>query len=161
MKKYGLAAIVAVILAGSLGWVRLRATPDEGVNSGAQPPRPNPLDEFLSRPPAQIIAGETVRTRVADAPTASEKPVKELGGTDWAVVMAIYKDYGAAERRARNVAEGSAFKAKVFPSEGQGSKYMVVLESGLKHGKALQLRERAVSGGLPGDTYVTRLGPRE
>jgi hypothetical protein len=88
---------------------------------------------------------------------AAEKPVKDPDGTDWAVVTAIYKEMSAAQRRARNIAEGTAFKADVYPREPGASKYLVVLDSGLTHEKATVVRNRAVSGGLPPDTYVTRL----
>ena len=46
------------------------------------------------------MAEESGRTRVADTVQAAEKPQAEPAGTDWAVVMAIYKDQDAAQRRA-------------------------------------------------------------
>ena len=159
MKIYVLAAVFLLTLAGGVGWIRFAATPEES-SAGNEPVRPSPIDEHLSRPAARIVAQESMRTRVADTVKAAEKPQQELDGTDWAVVAAIYKEYEAAERRARNIAEGSAFKPSVFPPKGQGSKYMVVLESGLTQGKAMIVRDRAVSGGLPADTYVTRLAAR-
>jgi hypothetical protein len=85
------------------------------------------------------------------------KPAAILGGTDWAVIAAIYKEYEAAERRARKVMDSTSFDPTVFPAKGQGSKYMVVIDSGLTHIKALELRGRALAAGLPTDTYVTRL----
>ena len=124
-------------------------------------PRPSPIAETLPQPPLKLVnppAPEVSRARAVETPANStEKSTAELPGTDWAVVTAIYNEYEAAERRARNIASGSAFRATVHPPKGQGGKYMVVLASGLTQGKANEVRERAISGGLPGDTYVTRL----
>ena len=47
----------------------------------------------------------------------------------------------------------------MFPEKGQGSKYMVVLGSGLTRTKAEELRIQATAAGLPSDTYVTILNP--
>jgi hypothetical protein len=161
MTKGILTVVCWMMIALAAGCAR-RTEATGNAPSGSEPARPSPLDDQLPRLPAKIIAADTVRTRVADkAQPAADQSPKDQPGTDWGVVMAIYKEYGAAERRARNVAQGSAFKATVFPAEGQGSKYMVVLESGLSYARAVQVRERAVSGGLPADTYVTRLGPRD
>jgi hypothetical protein len=120
------------------------------------PPRPSPIADTLPQPPLKIVNAqkEMSRARSVEDPA---NPKAELPGTDWAVVAAIYNDYEAAARRARDIAAGSAFRATVYPPRGQGGRYMVVLASGMTQGKAMQLRERAISGGLPGDTYVTRL----
>ena len=155
MKKYVLIGVFVGIVVAGTGWLRMSGQLDEA-SSGSEPTRPSPVQEHLPRLPVEMAA-ETVRTRVTDTVQAAEKEGSEFAGTDWAVVMAIYKEQGAAQRRAANIAEGTAFKAFVHPAEPGASKYMVVLESGLTHGKAKIVRERAVSGGLPPDTYVTRL----
>ncbi|HYP08761.1 MAG TPA: hypothetical protein VER03_21185 [Bryobacteraceae bacterium] len=163
MKKYILLALFVLTLAGGAGWMR-RIGVSDGPTSGVQPPRPSPIDERLARPPVRVVAaGESVRTRVADTVQAAEKAPsgKELAGNDWAVVVAIYKDHAAADRRARSLSTSSRYKALVFPPEGQGTKYMVILEDGLTHGAATQIRDQAVAGGLPADTYVTRLSYRQ
>jgi hypothetical protein len=118
--------------------------------------RPSPIADTLPQPRLKIVnpPSEMSRARSVEAPA---NPKGELPGTDWAVVAAIYNEYEAAERRARNIAAGSAFRATVHPPKGQGGRYMVVLASGMTQGKAMQVRDRAISGGLPGDTYVTRL----
>ena len=120
-------------------------------------PRPSPIADTLPQPTVKIVNAPGPEMSRARAVDAAAKPKAELPGTDWAVVTAIYNEYEAAERRARNIAAGSAFRATVHPPKGQGGRYMVVLASGLTQGKANEVRERAISGGLPGDTYVTRL----
>jgi hypothetical protein len=154
MKKYALPVVFLLTLAAGAGWVRMSDAPDVS-SSGTEPPRPSPIQDELPRLPVHM-AEESVRTRAVDTVQAAAKSPDEPG-TDWAVVMAIYREYDAAQRRASNVAEGTAFKTFVYPSERGASKYMVVLESGLTHAKAKIVRDRAVSGGLPADTYVTRL----
>jgi hypothetical protein len=157
MKKgYLLTAMIVAVL-GTVAWVRLSSDPDDML-SGNEPARPSPVDEQLPRP-APIIEREMVRTRVAEASTRKDEanPSTNLDGNDWAVVAAIYKEYDAAARRARNVMDSTSIDPTVFPAKGQGSKYMVVLGSGLTHVKATELRNRAIAAGLPSDTYVTRL----
>jgi hypothetical protein len=154
MKKYVI-AVVFLILA-TVAWNQLSDDP-ESARSGTEPARPSPIDEELPRPAPRILT-ESVRTRVAEVSSKTQegKPAI-LGGTDWAVVAAIYKEYEAAERRAKKVMDSTSFDPTVFPAKGQGSKYMVIIDSGLTHAKALELRGRALSAGLPADTYVTRL----
>jgi hypothetical protein len=133
-------------------------------------PRPSPLDEHLPRLPMKIVEiGESVRTRTANAPKDASKDAQpqpkvaesfeKVSGTNWAVVAAIYREYEAAERRARSMAQNPKFHPTVFPDKGKGVKYMVVLGSGLTRAKAEDLRVQAASAGLPSDTYVTKLSP--
>jgi hypothetical protein len=159
MKKRYLVVVVVALVLGTASWIRLSPEPESTVH-GNEPARPSPVDEQLPRPTPRI-EGESVRTRVSEAPMGKEdaSPVANLGGTDWAVVAAIYKEYEAAERRARNIMDSSSFDPTVYPAKGQGSKYMVVLDKGLTQTKALELRERAIAKGLPADSYVTRLSP--
>lgn len=158
MKKPYLIAICLLVLIIGVALTR-RSKPADAAVSDPGPQRPSPLDEQIRRPPV-LVATETVRTRVAEAQKEAAPPMRELGGSDWAVVAAIYREYEPAERRARAISESSTFKATVFPRKGEGSKYMVVLDSGLTQGKAQQARELAASNGLPPDTYVTRLSAR-
>jgi hypothetical protein len=84
-------------------------------------------------------------------------PVLKKSG-DWAVVAAIYRDYDAAANRARTIAQQwRRTNVEVFPPEGQGRRYMVVLASGLSRDDAERVQRQAQSAGLPRDTYVTRL----
>ena len=118
---------------------------------------------MLPRPPLQVVdERNSVRTRLA----TPSKPIEAKGteskrdfpGTNWAVVAAIYNKYEAAEQRARSV---NGFQATVFPSKGEGSKYMVLLGSGLTYANARALRDQATAAGLPPDTYITKLGIAE
>jgi hypothetical protein len=167
MKKQALFATVLagiVLLAVGL-WVSLRphrSLPVK-VQESAEPPRPSPIDETLPRPPLQVVdERNSVRTRLATPSKVVEakggEPSQNFPGTNWAVVAAIYRNYDAAEHRARNV---NGFHATVFPSKGEGSKYMVLLGSGLTYANARTLRDQATAAGLPPDTYVTKLSVAE
>ena len=153
--------VIAAAMIGSGVYLAYRSSvgvPEQQKGSTAETtPRPSPIADTLPQPPVKIVNApgqQMSRARAVEDTPASKA---ELPGNDWAVVAAIYNAYEAADRRARNIAAGSAFRATVHPPKGEGSRYMVVLASGLTQGKANQIRERAISGGLPGDTYVTRL----
>ena len=167
MKKRNLAPIVLIavaVLATGGVWMALRGhrTPVK-VQESAEPPRPSPIDDALPRPPLQVVDDRnSVRTRVATPSKVveakgSDAP-QDLPGTNWAVVAAIYNKYEAAEQRARTV---NGFHATVFPSKGEGSKYMVLLGSGLTYANARTLRDQVTAAGLPADTYVTKLSVAE
>jgi hypothetical protein len=94
-----------------------------------------------------------VLSTAKSTPAAVEKP-----GPQWAVVAAIYRDYDAAAKRARSIAQRwSESKVEVFPARGEGRRYLVTLGMELPKAAADKLRNRAVSAGLPGDTYVTKI----
>jgi cell division protein FtsN len=157
-RRWIIAGLV-LIVAGLLGL--RRSSDNTAVNMAPESPRPSPIERELPRLPLKLVANdnETVRTRVAD--TAQSAGTKEsyenVAGTDWAVVAAIYRQYEAAERRAAKLEDLNGIRPSVHPAKGEGSKYMVVLGSGLTRAKAEELRARATNAGMPADTYVTRL----
>lgn len=145
---------------------RARATV-EPVN----PPAPSPADPSKttgSRVPAPSQRTRTeaerpspVAAKVTPMPTErrAAAPVATRGGSgDWAVVAAIYRDFEAASRRASQLKKGwRGTEPSVFPPEGRGRKYMVVLASGLSRDEAERVQRDARSSGMPRDSYVTRL----
>jgi hypothetical protein len=165
-KNASLAAMLAGVVLLTTGlWLKFReprSLPVK-VQESAEPPRPSPIDETLPRPPLQVVDDRnSVRTRLAAPSKVVEAkgggPAQDLPGTNWAVVAAIYNKYEAAEQRAQKV---NGFHATVFPSKGGGSKYMVLLGSGLTYANARTLRDQATAAGLPADTYVTKLSVAE
>jgi hypothetical protein len=165
MKKQTVAVLLASGLFAVLAVVLLRGKPVKStpVQQRVEETRPSPLVERLPRPPLKIVdESASVRTRKAESPKPPPKAAEsfdKVGGTNWAVVAAIYREYEAAERRAKSMAGDPKFRPTVFPEKGQGSKYMVVLGSGLTRAKAEELRLQATNAGLPSDTYVTILNP--
>jgi cell division protein FtsN len=168
MKKQALyAAVLAGLVLFAIGIrvaLREHRSPPVKVQESVEPPRPSPIDDVLPRPPLQVVdernsvrARAATPSKVVEAKGSSE-PAQDMPGTNWAVVAAIYKQYEAAEQRARKF---DGFSATVFPSKGEGSKYMVLLGSGLSYANARSLRDKATAAGLPPDTYVTKLSAAE
>lgn len=109
--------------------------------------------------PEAVSKARAETGKSAPAPTVSPAASSKVESTNWAVVAAIYRDYDAAGRRAQDITASSTQKATVYPKRGEGSKYMVVLGSGLTRPQADQLRQQALNAGMPDDTYVTKLLP--
>jgi hypothetical protein len=110
-----------------------------------------------SRPQAALeTKSEPAPPPLSAAPMAITAPTG--AGGDWAVVAAIYRNFNAAARQAERLKKSwQATPPAVFPAEGQGRKYMVVLASGLSKREAEKVRKDALAAGMPADTYVTRL----
>lgn len=124
-------------------------------------PVPAPADARPVVKPAPGRAVDTPPGRAADAPPAAPHHraagVSEAKGS-WAVIAATYSSFNAAEKRAaalRNMS--SRLHPHVFPRDGEGRRYYVVLGSSLTQDAAHRLRALATSLGAPKDTYVTKL----
>jgi len=134
-----------------------------------------PVPESVAHPPAQEApavfppppakahtSGRPSAMPLAHAPGASRPTAMPTSRTaqpsDWAVVAAIYRTYDAAEHRAKSLSgKWRQGELKVYPAEGTGTQYMVLVASGLTKDQAERVQRQAKSAGLPGDTYVTRL----
>ena len=177
-----IAAGVVVLLLLGARWVRRSSPPEPTVSSRPVGVQPEDLPSAFGDQPAAVeksrteYAPPTAKPKPAPAPERTATAAKPAtptpaapkaeptrsataaGGPGWAVVAAIYRDYDAAERRARTMGSRfSEFKPSVFPPKGEGKRYLVVLGSGLSKGEADTLRSRATRAGLPRDTYVTKL----
>ncbi|MDZ4797430.1 MAG: SPOR domain-containing protein, partial [Bryobacteraceae bacterium] len=119
--------------------------------------RPKP-----ATPPAGPAAAATVQpqtnTQQVPIPKRSADPAAVKTEGQWAVIAATYGDYGAALKRATQLASKSKrLQPFVLPPPGQGKLYYVVLGTAESRREAEKLRSQARSAGMPGDTYVTRL----
>ena len=82
-------------------------------------------------------------SRAASVTGGSERPRDR--SNPWAVVAATYAYHDAAERRAEQIHQRwPQLQPHVFPVEGKGKNYFVVLRSGLTRDQADQLRRTAV-----------------
>jgi hypothetical protein len=104
-----------------------------------------PADATAPAPPPLARAEKPVATK----PTAFS--------SDWAVVAAIYNNYEAAERRAREIEKRWKGDVTVFPAKGEGRRYMVVVGTATTRQDAERLLTQGRSLGLPRDTYVTKI----
>jgi hypothetical protein len=164
------AAILIALVAGSWALMRDDEKPVAAAKpavAGAVKPSPvvrpqaaEPVAAQTAKPapeiprPSPMPGPESARSRTASTTRARSTD----NGSSWAVVAAIYRDYDAADRRARDLAERwKSGRPQVFPPEGHGRRYLVVLGMDLGRDAADKLREQAVRSGMPRDTYVTKL----
>lgn len=156
-----LPVLIACVVVLVLGLVALRAWQNHRAtvaHASEAARRPNPIP--VAEPPATATPRSVKPAPAAPvAPRQSAAPPSRASASgDWAVIAAIYRDYDAAERRARAMAsDWDHGTPSVFPQRGQGRQYMVVLASGITAREAERIRELARESGLPRDTYVTKL----
>jgi eukaryotic-like serine/threonine-protein kinase len=110
--------------------------------------------------PFAVPAGEVPAPAVNPAPKEVTKTVPEATdrrATGWSVVVASYALRSAAENRERELAQKwPKFKVSVFEPKTEKAHYLVVIGRNLSEDEAEALRQRAVSAGLPRDTYIKR-----
>jgi hypothetical protein len=123
----------------------------------ATPPKlatPVPSPEAESKP--SPIQPARPRTKTLAKPEVGV--ADRQGPPSWAVIAATYTDFDMAQKRAHQLEKLSPrLQAHVRPEAGQGTRYYVVLGSGLTHDAAEDLRRTARQSGAPDDTYVTLL----
>lgn len=130
--------------------------------------RPSPISATLPQPKQpehKEAPGWLKDTRPAGNPDRVKPPDKLAqsnvavdNSTDWAVIAATYKSFTAAQNRARQLkAVYGDCSCSVYPAEGMGNNYYVVVGGRLTREAADARRGRAVDAGLPVDTYVTKL----
>ena len=108
-------------------------------------PKPSALDPR----PAPATAG------VADRNVTDRKI---LGSQSWAVIAGAYGHFDAAQKHAGMFHDQfPQLQVHVFPPEGQGRHYLIVLGSGLTQDAAERLRRNLIEQGAPSDTYVTKI----
>lgn len=120
-------------------------------------PAPAPAQASAPQSPALPPVEKPSPTRI-EQPTFSAKPARSDRSPVWAVIAATYLNYDAAQNRAnRMMKQSPGIQAHVYPDNGKGNRYFVVLGSGLSSDAADDLRRRAINLGAPRDAYVTKL----
>jgi hypothetical protein len=141
---YVIAAVIAVLLVTVFtvyGMMHLEST---GKRSAA-PVTPAPAVVAVAEP-----AATTVRSATANA-LASAK------GEEWRVIAYTFGLEAEAERTAKEVAQRyPELEPRIFAPKGTAP-WMVTLGGTMSRAEALVLREKAVSLGLPDDTYALKL----
>jgi hypothetical protein len=153
------ASAVLLVLAAGVYVLKTRTGPAQ--NSAAPvEDRPSPIAGFPTKP-ADGAQPTTLPARPSPAvvPEATEQTrTRSDSARDWAVIAATYNAFDAAAKRAASLrAQFADCSCSVFPREGEGPKFYVVVGSAMTRDVAEDLRLKAVSAGLPADTYVTRL----
>jgi hypothetical protein len=162
------ALLSAVLVATVVGVQRWRRTGAESpiVAGAARDDRPSPI-AGADRVPLSALhtvsatqPAEPEREQVAEA--GAHVRARSGASGEWAIIAATYKAFGAAAARASALrSQFAECSCSVFPLEGEGEKYYVVIGSGMARDVAELFRQRAVDAGLPPDTYVTKLGAGE
>ena len=128
--------------------------PAPAVQPGMTPQReatvqPKPT---LRTKPTPFEAPPKVSPQPSATPTAGK-----ASGRGWFVVVASYSREDDAAKMASTLAKRHPqFKPSVFPPSPIDTHYLVIIGSGLSSEGAETLRQRAVAGGLPADTYIKK-----
>lgn len=128
---------------------RDRATP--------KPAAPEPAIVKPARREPQAPPPIAAAPPIAATPPAP-KPKSRISADSWAVIAGTYNQFEAAQKHAKLYHEKfPELQPHVFPHEGQGKRYLIVLGSGLTQEAAGRLRHDVVEQGAPQDTYVTKI----
>jgi hypothetical protein len=129
--------------------------PDNSQNAPAQNPKVVVSPETAPRrtpaalPPSTPLAAKqkpAIPSAAAPAPTPAGK---------WRVVAFTYNYQDQADHKARTINEGHPdLQASVFSPKGSGAPYLVTLGAATDKVSAFRLRDKAVTEGLPKDTYA-------
>lgn len=142
--------LITYWFAGGIGPVQVLPFTEDRPDALAsvQPERPVIKEVAASAPIPAVDAG----------PAPEQTRARAGGPPDWAVIAATYNSFGAAAKRASSLRSQFADCAcSVFPREGEGQRYYVIVASGVPQDAAERSREQALAAGLPTDTYVTKL----
>jgi eukaryotic-like serine/threonine-protein kinase len=123
---------------------------------------PPPVSEQASQPPVTAPEPSTPEvSRPAEvtppAPGAAGKKAarKEEG---WSVIVAAYNFREPAEKRVKSLAEKfPKFNLSIYEQHADKIYYLVVIGQNISEDRADALRKRAISAGLPRDTYIKKL----
>ncbi len=148
----GILVLIAILLARPTK-PQPRTQP-ESVASVRVPPAPRPprADPFERVTPAHATPARSVTTDTAD------RSVDPPDRRRWSVVAATYATYTGAEKRSEAMRERwPGLEPGVFPENGEGNLYFVVLGTKQSKDGAAELRRKALSQGAAGDVYITML----
>ena len=170
---------VAVVMLLAVIYVLARGTGSSSDSSlaASAPPAPVVNTPAPSVPNPGVQPGTTPQreSTVAPKPTLRSKPTPfeappkvapppspasstgRASGRGWFVVVASYsKEADAAQMASVLAKRHPQFKPSVFPPSPIDTHYLVIIGSGLSSEGAEALRQRAVAGGLPADTYIKK-----
>lgn len=145
----GLAALVLIVL-GTAALRNKRAPAAQITPAPIVTRTPPPVNPAI--PPLSQAAQHPLVVK----PAPHSKRVRRENG--WSVIVAAYGSRDAAEKRMRSLAgKWPDFHPSVQEQRTEKAPYVVVLGENLSEDAAQSLRQRAVSAGLPRDTYIKRL----
>ena len=131
--------------------------------SGQSPPPAAPVQPTVNQPPVTPapvapLAAAPATPEQSESRQTRTSPAKPSG--TWYVVSATYTRKADAERRARSItSKWPRFKADIYspPGDEERPYYLVILGSNLSQQAAVEIQQRAIAAGLPGDTYIQQV----
>src|SRR5579884_94756 len=158
--------------AGSMAWMvagvvllalvlvfAFRALLHSSKDVSAQPAPPSVSQAKVQTPVAgpvhvqKPVATTPVRPLSAPVPTMATQTTRK--NTIWRVVAYTYNHQDQAEHKAQTInSKYPDLKAEVFSPKGNSAPYLVTLGGPMERDAAFQLRNKAVSEGLPRDMYA-------
>ncbi len=150
----GGAVLTALILV-----IANRSTPDPVASAPVTPPAAavaQPVIQKVSAPAPEATAAPVVAAVPAPSKTATVPAGKSAGPVNWRVVAYTYNRYADAEKKVKTLnARWSGFHAEVFAPHGRGQgPYFVALGGRMTRDEAHSFQRRAISKGLPRDTFI-------
>ena len=156
MQLKAVLAVLAFVGLGILVYQRVPSVP--AALHSFKEDRPDALSSAQPERPVLTEVSAPARPVEVQEPTPEQTRTRSDGSSDWAVIAATYKSFTAATTRANTLRSHYGDCAcSVYPKEGEGQRYYVIVASGVEHDSAERSREQAVAAGLPADTYVTKL----
>jgi serine/threonine protein kinase len=131
------------------------------LRSAQSPPPAPPAQPTVNQAPVAPAPAESappVTTEQSESRQTRTSPAKPSG--TWYVVSATYTRKADAERRARSISsKWPRFKADIYspPGDDESPYYLVTIGSNLSQKAAVEVQQRAIAAGLPGDTYIQQV----
>jgi serine/threonine protein kinase len=106
-------------------------------------------------PPVSRSAPAVADTKPSPIPEKNRQASRSDQPTIWRVVVYTYANRQAAEKKAHSINEKNPeWRAAVFAPKGDRAPYYISLSGRMTYAEAERLQKRAVSKGLPRDTFV-------
>ncbi len=149
--------LIAGVLAAVLAAVGLFLWwPSQNTPAGKAPPAsvvPVPAPTKTNDVPASTATAAVPASRPA-------QPALAVEGGNWRVIAYTFNRQKDAQRKANDLnRRHSRFKAEVFSPSGKSSVYLVSLGGTMSREEAMRLKQRAISSGMPRDTYAQNFRP--
>jgi cell division protein FtsN len=149
--------LVAVARKRELGPVTVAPSPQVS-EQASEPPPPAPAPEGST--PEAPRTPEISRPAEVTPPALPGAAGKKAGRKEegWSVIVAAYNFREPAEKRMKTLAEKfPKFNLSIYEQHADKIYYLVVIGQNISEDRADALRKRAISSGLPRDTYIKKL----
>lgn len=151
-------AVVGIVLVLILGWLLLRHKSSRAPRSASVIP-PSAAAPATSLAPTRRSAPSTA-ARVQPQPQAEQHTEASAGAavprrSVWRVVVYTYRHQDQAQQKADEINhDHPGLNAAAYSPRGDANHFLVVLGGAMDQKQAFAMRDKAISEGLAGDSYV-------